>query len=172
VSVTAEVGEILKQIAASAQKVTALIGEVSAASSEQAQGIDQVNTAVAQMDKVTQSNAANAEESASASEELSAQAREMSEMVDTLVQIVGGATASRNDKGRANTSAGQARTTTTRTRSAAKAVDRATSGRVHQLLHHDEKKAKTVKHEAPVGARATKAPAEVIPLNDEELKEF
>ena len=43
------------------------MGEISAASAEQAQGIDQVNTAVSQMDKVTQQNAANAEESASAS---------------------------------------------------------------------------------------------------------
>jgi len=46
-----------------------------------AQGIDQVNTAVAQMDKVTQQNAANAEESASASEELSSQAESMNAIV-------------------------------------------------------------------------------------------
>ena len=47
-------------------KTTDLVSEIAAASQEQAQVIDQVNTAIAQMDKVTQQNAANAEESASA----------------------------------------------------------------------------------------------------------
>jgi methyl-accepting chemotaxis protein len=55
-------------------KTTDLVGEIAAASQEQARGIEQVNTAVAQMDKVTQQNAANAEESANASEQLRAQA--------------------------------------------------------------------------------------------------
>ncbi|MCW8890672.1 MAG: hypothetical protein OQL20_08450, partial [Sedimenticola sp.] len=58
---------------------------------EQSQGIDQVNTAIAQMDKVTQQNAANAEESASASEELSSQAESMNAIVGELVALVGGA---------------------------------------------------------------------------------
>ena len=80
----------MKTIAEGVEKVTQLIGEVSAASSEQAQGIDQQNKAVAEMDKLTQSNAANAEESASASEELSAQAKELTEMVALLVSVVGG----------------------------------------------------------------------------------
>jgi len=61
----------------SAGKLQQLVNEVADASSEQAKGIEQINTAVSQMDKITQSNAASAEESASASEELSAQAREM-----------------------------------------------------------------------------------------------
>jgi methyl-accepting chemotaxis protein len=91
VSVSGEVEGILKEIVEGVGKVTHLIDEVSAASGEQAQGIEQVNTAVAQMDKVTQSNAANAEESASASEELSAQASELREVVNVLVGIVGGA---------------------------------------------------------------------------------
>ena len=42
------------------------------------------------MDKVTQANAANAEESASASEELSAQAEQMNKIVDELSALVGG----------------------------------------------------------------------------------
>ncbi len=44
------------------------------------------------MDKVTQSNAAGAEESASASEEMNAQAEEMKGMVNELINIVGGST--------------------------------------------------------------------------------
>jgi methyl-accepting chemotaxis protein len=71
-------------------RVAQLIAEVSAASQEQSQGIEQINTAVAEMDKVTQSNAANAEESASASEELSSQAQQLNAMVAQLVAVVEG----------------------------------------------------------------------------------
>ncbi len=73
-----------------ANSVAGLINEISAASNEQAQGVDQVNTAVAQMDKVTQTNAANAEESASAAEELNAQAEQLRGLVNELVKIVRG----------------------------------------------------------------------------------
>lgn len=73
-----------------ANSVAGLINEISAASNEQAQGVDQVNTAVAQMDKVTQTNAANAEESASAAEELNAQAEQLRSLVSELVKIVRG----------------------------------------------------------------------------------
>jgi methyl-accepting chemotaxis protein len=90
VDIANEVGKVLEEIVSSIGKTTDLVGEIAAASSEQAQGIDQVNTAVAQMDKVTQQNAANAEESASASEELSAQAEQMNQIVQELVNLVGG----------------------------------------------------------------------------------
>jgi methyl-accepting chemotaxis protein len=90
VDIATEVGKVLDEIVQSVSKTTDLIGEIAAASKEQAQGIDQVNTAVAQMDKVTQQNAANAEESASASEELTSQAKAMNDMVDQLAALVGG----------------------------------------------------------------------------------
>jgi methyl-accepting chemotaxis protein len=83
--------EAFGKVAASSSKVGELVSEIAAASNEQAQGIEQVNTAVTEMDKVTQSNAANAEESASASEEMSAQAEQMKAMVNELVVMVGGA---------------------------------------------------------------------------------
>jgi len=82
--------EAFKQVADSSKKVGELVGEIAAASNEQAQGIDQTNTAVADMDKVTQQNAANAEESASASEEMNAQAEQMKVMVGDLTALVGG----------------------------------------------------------------------------------
>jgi methyl-accepting chemotaxis protein len=91
VAVSNEVGGILAQIVESVQKLAQLIGEVSAASEEQSKGIEQIGTAVTQMDKLTQANAANAEESASASEELAAQAKELGDMVQVLVGIVKGA---------------------------------------------------------------------------------
>jgi methyl-accepting chemotaxis protein len=78
------------EVATSASKVGELVGEIAAASNEQAQGIDQINTAVTQMDKVTQQNAANAEESASASEEMNAQAEQIKAVIGELVALVGG----------------------------------------------------------------------------------
>jgi methyl-accepting chemotaxis protein len=82
--------EAFTQVAGSTSKVGELIGEIAAASNEQAQGIGQVNTAVSEMDKVTQTNAANAEESASASEEMSAQSEQLKEMINELLIMVGG----------------------------------------------------------------------------------
>ncbi|MDY0360919.1 MAG: methyl-accepting chemotaxis protein [Desulforegulaceae bacterium] len=71
-------------------KVGGLIAEIAAASNEQSKGIEQINMAVSQMDKVTQTNAANAEESASASEEMSAQAEQMRSIVGELSKLVTG----------------------------------------------------------------------------------
>jgi len=81
--------DAFKQVAGSSAKAADLVAEISAASNEQAQGIGQINTAVTELDKVTQQNAANAEESASAAEEMSAQAETMKGMVNELVAIVG-----------------------------------------------------------------------------------
>ncbi|MEO7426969.1 MAG: methyl-accepting chemotaxis protein [Fibrobacteria bacterium] len=90
VSVSGEVTAILNGIVDKVQKLAQLNGEVSSASQEQAKGISQIGIAVTEMDKVTQTNAANAEESASASEELFAQSRELNDMVSVLVGIVRG----------------------------------------------------------------------------------
>ena len=95
VDIATEVSKVLDEIVGGIGKTTDLVGEIAAASQEQAQGIDQVNTSVAQMDKVTQQNAANAEESASASEELSAQAEQMNTVVEELSAIVGSVNNSR-----------------------------------------------------------------------------
>ena len=84
VKVTEEVGGILNEIADGSRKVNDLVAEIAAASTEQTQGIEQVNTAVGQLDKVTQQNAANAEESASAAEELNGQAQELQGMVSAF----------------------------------------------------------------------------------------
>jgi methyl-accepting chemotaxis protein/carbonic anhydrase len=97
VDIATEVGKVLEEIVGSIGKTTDLVGEIAAASQEQAQGIDQVNTAMAQMDKVTQQNAANAEESASASEELSAQAESMNDIVGELISLVGGASSNQGN---------------------------------------------------------------------------
>ncbi len=78
------------ELAGSSQKVSELVGEIAAASREQSQGIDQISQAVTQMDHLTQSNAANAEETASAAEEMDGQARQMRQFVDELSAMVRG----------------------------------------------------------------------------------
>src|SRR5690606_33718713 len=60
------------------------------ASEEQAQGISSINKAMSQMEKVTQANAANAEESASSAGELNDQANVLNEMSKTLFKLVYG----------------------------------------------------------------------------------
>ena len=91
VAISGKVTESLTQIVTKARQVDELVADIATASREQSQGIDQVNTAVTQMDKVTQSNAAAAEESASASEELTAQADTLRELVADLQKLVTGA---------------------------------------------------------------------------------
>ena len=90
VAITQKVGAALNEIVAKARQVDELATEVAGASREQTQGITQINAAVSQMDKVTQNNAANAEESAAAAAELNAHAETMKESVAELFQLVGG----------------------------------------------------------------------------------
>ncbi|MDC8771229.1 methyl-accepting chemotaxis protein [Roseateles albus] len=74
-------GVTMTEIVGSIRRVADIVGEISAASSEQSSGIAQVGEAITQMDKVTQQNAALVEESAAAAESLRQQA-------DQLVQVV------------------------------------------------------------------------------------
>jgi methyl-accepting chemotaxis protein len=75
------VAERLGAIVTSVEKATAIVAEISASANEQASGITGVMRAVSEMDKVTQQNAASAEESSSAATELSGQSQELAEMV-------------------------------------------------------------------------------------------
>jgi methyl-accepting chemotaxis protein len=79
-----------KQVAASTDKVKNLVGEIAASSNEQAQGVDQINKAVNEMNSITQEVASNAEASAASSEDLNAQAQQMNGYVDELTAIVEG----------------------------------------------------------------------------------
>ncbi len=79
-----------EQLVSGVNKAGELVGEITAASGEQAQGIEQINRAVTEMDQVIQANAASAEESASAAEELNAQAEQMRFYVKDLATLVGG----------------------------------------------------------------------------------
>ena len=74
-------GAQLEEIVTSVKRVTDIVGEIAASSREQSTGIEQVNTAVTQMDAVTQSNASQTEELASTAEGLSGQAQAMRKLV-------------------------------------------------------------------------------------------
>ncbi len=77
-------------VAVGVQKIKELIDEISSASNEQAQGINQINTAIAEMDKITQMNASNAEESADASAELNGYSANMDRIVAELIPLIRG----------------------------------------------------------------------------------
>ncbi len=144
----ATTNDAFTEVAESAAKVGDLVGEIAAASSEQSQGIEQVNTAVNEMDKVVQGNAANAEESASASEEMSAQAEQMKKMVRDLVALVG-------DKGRRRAGKGDSQ----------KLTEDADTSEVARVSKVNEKN--LISHE-PEDTN----PKRVIPMDEDDFKDF
>ena len=80
----AEAGQTMSEIVGSVQRVSDIIGEVTAAAGEQSQGIAQVNTVVSQLDQMTQQNAALVEESAAAAESLKDQAARLGLLVQAF----------------------------------------------------------------------------------------
>jgi methyl-accepting chemotaxis protein len=76
-----DAGTTMNEIVASVQRVSDIIGEITAASAEQSSGIGQINQAVTQLDQMTQQNAALVEESTAAAESLKDQAQTLSRVV-------------------------------------------------------------------------------------------
>ncbi len=81
--------DALQEIVVNVKKATVLTTEINNASAEQSNRIDQIKSAMQNMDQVTQQNAASAEETASSSEEMSAQAQTLKKQVDILAELVG-----------------------------------------------------------------------------------
>jgi methyl-accepting chemotaxis protein len=77
----ADAGTTMDEIVAAVQRVTDMIGDIAASAREQSSGIGQVNTAVTQLDRMTQQNAALVEESAAAAESLKDQAQRLAGVV-------------------------------------------------------------------------------------------
>jgi len=90
----AEAGQTMEEIVASIKRVTDIMSEITAASVEQSQGIEQVNLAITQMDEVTQQNAALVEEAAAAAESLEEQVQNLSASV-SLFKVNSAAASSR-----------------------------------------------------------------------------
>jgi len=161
----AEIDKELENNQSIGARVTALVGEVAAASQEQAQGIEQINRAVAEMDKVTQQTAANAEESASASEEMNAQAEQMKTYVQDLVRVIGGSSGDTfgAGTGRLGGSGGKSAIGYERNRAAGSGKGLplpSGKGKALALTAGDAGRGKVVK------------PNQVIPLDDAEFEDF
>ncbi|MCL2000753.1 MAG: methyl-accepting chemotaxis protein [Planctomycetes bacterium] len=89
--IVSQLTESYQAIENSAGNVARLIQDIATATHEQAQGVDQVNTAVAQMDKVTQTNSSNSGACASASVELAEEAEDLKSVVGELTTLLVGA---------------------------------------------------------------------------------
>jgi methyl-accepting chemotaxis protein len=88
-AVVADADGEFTDVAGRTRKVGELLREIASASDQQAQGIEQINRAVAEMDKSVQQNAAGAEQSAGASNEMNSQAARVKEIVQELAGMVG-----------------------------------------------------------------------------------
>lgn len=85
-------GETLQGIVTSVKHVTDIVGEIAAASAEQSAGIDQVNTAMSQMDRVTQSNSSQTDELSSTAQTLSEQSTRLLSLVQRFTISEGSST--------------------------------------------------------------------------------
>ncbi len=86
------------KVSESATTIAALVGEISAAGSEQTTGIERASKTIIEIERVVQQNALSAEASASASSEMNAQAEELKQIVQHLVGLVGGNNKTKNKK--------------------------------------------------------------------------
>jgi methyl-accepting chemotaxis protein/methyl-accepting chemotaxis protein-1 (serine sensor receptor) len=84
-----QVAAAIHIITGESAKIKMLVDEVKIGSQEQARGLDQIAKAVAQMEEVTQRNAATSEESAAAAEELATQSAGVQKIVESLTEMVG-----------------------------------------------------------------------------------
>lgn len=82
--------DVFKNVDDSSHKVASLLGEMTSATKEQAQGIEQINQAVVQMDRVIQQNLSNVQVTASTASQFSAQSESLQEIVNQLVSLVEG----------------------------------------------------------------------------------
>jgi methyl-accepting chemotaxis protein len=90
VQISSEVAGSFDEIHKHVRQLETLVSEIATASTEQSTGIQQVNRAVSDMDRITQGNAAHAEKTASAATELDAQAVALGSAIEELRRIIGG----------------------------------------------------------------------------------
>ncbi|MGV8074570.1 MAG: methyl-accepting chemotaxis protein [Syntrophobacteraceae bacterium] len=154
-------GSEFSQVTASSSKMSELVGEITAASNEQSQGIEQINKAVSEMDKVVQENASNAEESASASEEMTAQAKKMKVYVEELVAVLGGSNGKAVSKQAAVPAKGKKYAGVIASNSTPSRTEKPSNG---------NGKAKDMSYRIAAGKEMS--PRDIIPFGDDEFKEF
>lgn len=142
-SITSETNKAFEDILEKVKKVGDITGEIALASKEQATGVQQISEAMNQVDQVTQTMASNSEESAAASEEMSAQAVQMKIAINDVANIFG----IKVDGNNSNKSS---------------------------LTHHVNIKPKTMKknNAFQISNKQTKKPSEIMPLDEDDIKEF
>jgi methyl-accepting chemotaxis protein/methyl-accepting chemotaxis protein-1 (serine sensor receptor) len=146
----------IREIAEETARVKHLVDEVNQGSQEQTRGLEQIATAVAQMQRVTQSTAASAEEGASAGQEMSAHAHSMKEAVARLDMMVGGGGRPPAHAARMAANAGPAR------------PKQRTSREAVAPRKNNHKPAR----EAAVAVAANLDPEVEFPLNDDDFSKF
>ncbi len=157
-SIVETTSQEFQKVSTTVSRSVELVAEIAAASGEQAQGIDQLNKAVAEMDKVVQQNAANAEESASASEEMSAQAETMKAYVYDLQALIGNGT---GKAGRAAAAGrGQSKSPKPSVKAAASALPIIKRNRTNSGQH------------LAIEGNTFARPSEILPLDDKEFGDF
>lgn len=153
--------EAFKENVALSTHIAQLVDEIATASDEQAQGISQINIAMAEMDKVVQRAAANAEESAGASEEMNAQAEQMKGYVRELSAIVGGG--------------GEAVSPAAKGKARGKVQARNPNGGVFRevpAIPKDKGSGMRKKARSPAVSRKEVPPHQVIPFDEKEFGDF
>ena len=155
-SAVQQVKDVFSGVVEQVQKVVQLVNEISVASEEQANGIDQIGKTVQQMDQVTQQNAANAEQTAAASEELTAQAQALNDLVDKVAREV-------------NTGGGE-------TGEAIRPVAVQTSGKRQAMpaarTAATVKKNPALKGDGRKAAQTKTAPRNIIPMEEGDFNDF
>ena len=153
------------EVAEVAAKVGSLVDEIAVASTEQTKGLDQVNTAIREIDRVTQQTAASSEEAASASEELSAQAEYMKKYVDDLDHLVSGGGDSGAGTGKAGAASEMRRSAS---RKSTPALTAPPAAKVAGKSVAQEKKPKAI----AVPASGKKTGKDVIPFDEDAFEDF
>jgi methyl-accepting chemotaxis protein len=148
--------QAFSKVNAESKKIEHLVGEIAAASQEQAQGIEQTNKAISEMNKIVQANAASAEESSSASEEMYSQAEFMKTTVSSLSGLIEG----RKKKTQAGTGP-----------QAVRAEDLAPAREKVKALPFKGVRRPAEKTTAAAEVRVV-PPHKVIPLEEDDFKEF
>ena len=144
-SITSETNRAFEDILDKVKKVGDITGEIALASKEQATGVQQISEAMGQVDQITQTMASNSEESAAASEEMSAQAVQMKVAISQVADIFG----IKIDNG----------------------MQRKSSLTHHVNMNRPVKKVSKSTNSFAINKPAKK-PSEIMPLDEDDIKEF
>jgi methyl-accepting chemotaxis protein len=164
VTIAGSVGEILIEIDQKTQKVNELVSEITAASLEQSQGLEQINRAMGHVDSVTQKNAAGAEENSSAAANLKSEATQLIDIVQELTTLVNGEDNHSGNEGNSSKKKSKKSNSQNTTTSRSKTSGGYSSGNAHPSGY-----SKTMKQSSNVNSNpfGNIDPSKVIPMDDD-----